>query len=279
MSRVERIGDAALYLGDCREIARIAFAGCQVIVSDPPYSIPHEFGAQNRPDGSHRTLSWEWDKAISAKEIIGVFDDLFCRAVSAFVFCGLRQATPLAEAAARGGLVDKMAAWVKPYPPPPAPGNWWPSAFELAVYGYRSGAYFGDKRPDRRNVFHYDALRHGNGEKLGHPTQKPVALMQRIVSAVCHPEARVFDPFMGSGTTGIAALRLGRKFVGIEIEERWFDIACRRIEAEARQGRLDFDEHADALGSYHDAVKACGERHKAGEPLGDFFLPLRRDGR
>lgn len=52
----------------------------------------------------------------------------------------------------------------------------------------------------------------------------------------------VIDPFMGSGTTGVAALRLGRDFTGIEIDERWFDIACRRIEAEANQGRLALTE-------------------------------------
>ena len=75
------------------------------------------------------------------------------------------------------------------------------------------------------------------GERRFHPNQKPVEVMAWAMSFT--GGQRVFDPFMGSGTTGIAALRLGREFVGVEIEQRWFDIACRRIEHEARQGRLD----------------------------------------
>ena len=70
-----------------------------------------------------------------------------------------------------------------------------------------------------------------------HPTQKPVALMEWCLGFL--PNATtILDPFMGSGTTGVACARLGRKFIGIELEPRYFDIACRRIEAEYRQPRM-----------------------------------------
>jgi site-specific DNA-methyltransferase (adenine-specific) len=73
-----------------------------------------------------------------------------------------------------------------------------------------------------------------------HPTQKPVALMRWCLGFV--PDARtILDPFMGSGTTGVAALQLGRKFIGIEIDPGYFDIACKRIEEAWRQPRL-FEE-------------------------------------
>ena len=68
-----------------------------------------------------------------------------------------------------------------------------------------------------------------------HPTQKPIKLMVRLVNRT---KGTVLDPFMGSGTTGVACARLGRRFVGIEIEPRYFDIACRRIEEAQRQGDL-----------------------------------------
>jgi DNA modification methylase len=242
MRRVEHIGDATLYLGDCREIIDRA----ETVIADPPFSIPHDFHGQDGPHG-RRSLSFGWDRQISVAEIVGAFTPRFRSCGAAFVFCGLRQATPLAEAMAASGLTDKMAAWTKLCPPPPAPGNWWPSAFELAVYGHRAGAYFGDTNPTRSNVFHHDSLRNGNGDKNGHPTQKPIDLMLRLVGALVPVGGFVSDPFMGSGTTGVAALRLGRKFIGIEIEERWFEIACRRIEAEARQGRLAIDEPGAAL--------------------------------
>ena len=70
-----------------------------------------------------------------------------------------------------------------------------------------------------------------------HPFQKPIALMEWCLSFL--PDARIIlDPFMGSGTTGVACAKMGRKFIGIEIEPRYFDIACRRIEEAYRQPRL-----------------------------------------
>ena len=71
-----------------------------------------------------------------------------------------------------------------------------------------------------------------------HPTQKPVSLMCHIVGVSSRSGATILDPFMGSGTTGVACARLGRRFIGIEIEPRYFDIACRRIEAAYRQRDL-----------------------------------------
>lgn len=229
--RVEHIGDATLYLGDCREIAPSLDA--DVVISDPPFSIPHNYQHQKG-----RKLSWEWDAKITVDEIVSVFVPLLRAAHAAFIFCGLRQSTPLALALADAGLPDKMAAWVKRYPVPPAPGNHWPSAFQLAVYGVRPGAFFGDADPRRTNVFHFDALRGFNPDKNGHPTQTPLNLMIRIVGALANLGMTVVDPFMGSGTTGVAALRLGRRFIGIDIESQYFDIACKRIDQEARQGRL-----------------------------------------
>jgi len=78
------------------------------------------------------------------------------------------------------------------------------------------------------------------GERVSdlHPTQKPVLLMDYITRLSVRPEGVVLDPFMGSGTTGVAAHNLGRAFIGIEKDPRYFDIACRRIQDAQRQGRL-----------------------------------------
>jgi site-specific DNA-methyltransferase (adenine-specific) len=69
-----------------------------------------------------------------------------------------------------------------------------------------------------------------------HPTQKPQALMRWCVEKV--DGKTILDPFMGSGTTGVAAIQLGRKFIGIEREPKYFDIACKRIEQAMAQGQL-----------------------------------------
>jgi site-specific DNA-methyltransferase (adenine-specific)/modification methylase len=76
------------------------------------------------------------------------------------------------------------------------------------------------------------ARRDGND----HPTQKPVSIMRWTIEYM--PPGLILDPFMGSGTTGVAAVQMGRDFIGIEREERYFDIACKRIEDVQRQGDL-----------------------------------------
>ena len=71
-----------------------------------------------------------------------------------------------------------------------------------------------------------------------HPTQKPIALMEWCIGHLPATAQTILDPFMGSGTTGVACARLGRRFIGIEIEPKYFDIACRRIEQAQRQADL-----------------------------------------
>ena len=68
-----------------------------------------------------------------------------------------------------------------------------------------------------------------------HPTEKPVNLMRVLIEKT---PGIILDPFMGSGTTGIACFELGREFIGIEMDEKYFDIACNRIEQAQRQGQL-----------------------------------------
>lgn len=76
-----------------------------------------------------------------------------------------------------------------------------------------------------------------DGKQSAHPTQKPVDLMLWCVERV--KGRRILDPYMGSGTTGVACVRLGRRFIGVEIEPKYFDIACRRIADELKRPRLD----------------------------------------
>jgi len=95
----------------------------------------------------------------------------------------------------------------------------------------------------RRIRYMWNGMLRANKEKRGdHPTQKPIGVMSW---AVGHTKGiTVLDPFMGSGTTGVACMNLGRKFIGIEIERKYFDIACERIENAQRQGRMFEPERA-----------------------------------
>ena len=209
-----RIGRCTLYLGDCLEIVdQIEVANA--VVSDPPYGIGFVHQVENIP---HATQ-------FSGKEVIGDDRPFEPRRWLTFPECLLWGANHYAARLPGGGrwlVWDKRAgvgdgksmsdvelAWVK-----------------------------GPRKADRiiRHLwdgFNKDSER---GERRVHPTQKPVKVMQWSLSFI--RGQTVLDPFMGSGTTGVACIRSGRRFLGIEIDQDYFDQACARIEEAVRQPDL-----------------------------------------
>lgn len=235
-----------MYLGDCRDVLSMV-GKVDAVVADPPFSIPHNFGATTYKNGlAHRVLQWDWDAKMTRDDVVCALTLAFERGQSFITFCGLSQATLIADASSDLGFTSKPAVWVKECPPPAGKGNWWPSGMQMAVYGYRAGAYFADDDPRRSNVFIADSYRFGQPGKNGHPTQTPLVLMERFVRSLVPLGGVCLDPFMGSGTTGVACARFGRRFIGIEIEPKWFDLACRRIEAATRQPDLFIEQPAKA---------------------------------
>jgi len=202
MSRVETIGPHTLYLGDCREILP-TLGKVDAVVTDPPYGIG--FAAQptkwQRRAGQQAE---EWDNAVADV-------DLTAFGHNQIIWGGNYYRLP----AARGWL-----SWFKP-DAPPSMGH-----FELAWTNIDTTA--------KQISCSIGAT---NAERVGHPTQKPLAVMRWCVSMLCDART-ILDPFMGSGTTGVACVKLGRKFIGIEIEPKFFDIACRRIEQAMAQPDL-----------------------------------------
>lgn len=218
--RVETIGGATLYLGDCMEILP-TLGKVDAIVTDPPYGILNLEGAGSttavrkspRQQGSgtlkNRLLNVSdvrWDIAPSVE----VFDQM--RAMSGVQIIWGGNYFPLPPA--RGIL-----AWDKEQP--------WPNFSQVEL------AWTSLNRPA--------ALLRLNGSRntpdKEHPTQKPLALMVWCLDFL--PDGvTVCDPYMGSGTTGVAAMQTGRKFIGIERDDKYFDIALRRIEQAANQGQL-----------------------------------------
>ena len=212
MARVEIIGDATLYLGDCREILP-TLGKVDAVVTDPPYGIAHLWkGGFSSKHGWGKAKDEsitrnEWDE----KPLSGELLDLILAAGKQQIIWG-------------GNYFDLPESrcwyvWNKPergFTLAEAELAWTNRDSVIRVFdGNRS-------EPDRQ-----------------HPTQKPVALMSWCVEKT---KGEVLDPFMGSGTTGVACANLGRKFIGIEIEPKYFDIACRRIEAAYKQPRLFKDE-------------------------------------
>lgn len=204
------IGNATLYLGDCREILPI-LPKVDAVVTDPPYGIGKD-GQLHTTGGHGGRKAYEfmgWDSERPTPE---TFTLLLAAANDAVIWGGNYFADLLPP-------TGKWFVWDKGQRINQSDG-------ELA-WTNRQGAL-------RICTMNRVELMLDGAE---HPTQKPDRLMQWCIEQIGKPES-VLDPFMGSGTTGVACMNLGRKFIGIEIEPKYFDIACRRIEDAQRQGRM-----------------------------------------
>lgn len=224
----------AIYCGDAADVIA-DLPECDAIVTDPPYGIVGKFGTSDLY-GSRR-MQFEFDQPEGVMERVAeVVDVAASKAKALHLFCDPDHYGNIAAQVRKHGYTVKPWVRLKKCPPPPMPGNWWPSAFELAMYAYKSGAWFGDESGTRRNVFECDGYRHGirADEKVSHPTQKWLPMIEYIVNAIVPPGGLVIDPFMGSGTTLVAAKISGRRAIGIEIEERYCEMAANRL----RQGVL-----------------------------------------
>jgi DNA modification methylase len=212
--RKEQIGDATLYLGDCRELLPL-LPRVDAVVTDPPYGISHS---------SNYGATWQKTQ-IACDETTAVRDWVADRINGLpAVFFGTWKTPPVFTARA-------CVVWDKG----PAFGMGdlslpWKPSFELA---YVCGDGWTGNRDNGvlRGPVVVSWENHPNvdeAEKRKHPHQKPVWLCGHFIEKL--PNARtILDPFMGSGTTGVACVKLGRKFIGIEIDEKYFEIACKRI--------------------------------------------------
>lgn len=244
------IGDARLYLGDCRTILP-ALGKVDAVVTDPPYSISLEgsSGSFTRLNNKGtRSLSFfegdtDWP-AMTATVLERISLSLELNPLSVYCWCGHRQFGPLIELLERAEYSTRFLVWSKKCPAPAPPRSGWQSGAELCVYGYKPGRRFADGMFN--NVFVADSYRFGQPGKVDHPTQKPMDVtVPPINVSTCRGDL-VLDPFMGSGTTGVACAKLGRKFIGIEIEPKYFDIACKRIEKAYAQGDMFIERPAPA---------------------------------
>lgn len=220
--RIERIGDATLYLGDCREILP-TLGKADAVVTDPPYGIDGGSGTVGKSRAHKHTYASFNDTPENVKK------NIVSATTAALFVCGGR------------GVVIPGPKCFMFYPQPDAFGSvYQPATCSLSIWGRASSQpifYYG--RPPRigKEIGEttYTVTRADAEGAEGHPCPKPLSLMKRLVSLASDVGETVLDPFMGSGTTGVAAAKLGRKFVGIEVEPEYFDIACRRIEAAYKQ--------------------------------------------
>ena len=218
-----------LYQGDCLEILP-TLARVNAAVTDPPYGI----GLETKTSDYRDSKCFDRGESLRASK-------LYCDDPG-HVRPLILKAMPLILEVSERAIIFSGQATLWAYPEPASIGSVFTAAgagrtswgFQCThpVLFYGKDPFLQDGKGGRPNSLRDDQP---NGEKIDHPCPKPVSWMRWAVNRGSRIGETILDPFMGSGTTGVAALKLGRKFVGIEIEPKYFDIACRRIEEATRQ--------------------------------------------
>lgn len=226
--RSEVIGDCTLYLGDALEIMP-ALDSVDHIISDPPYEdeLHKAIGRIKRNDGQKMIESLGFDGVNSIREDIARISVV--RSKGWLILFTLAEGVRAwrDDIQKYQGKYDTCLAWVKPDASPRFNGQGAARGFECAVTAWCGPGYRSWNGGGKRGVFTYCVNTNRQGE---HPTEKPLPLMHELVELYSNTGQIIMDPFMGSGTTGVACVNRGRKFIGIERDQRWFDLSCRRIE-------------------------------------------------
>lgn len=210
-----RIGDCTLHLGDCREVLP-GLPRTDAVITDPPFNAGKEF--QNDDMADEQWLA-------------------FCREVAGAVAAN-RPTNALIEVGKNDTAMRAAFDAVMRY-------RWaialnYTNAMRNGAVGYSNFGlvlWYGEKC-FKRFMDRIDCALHSTVDEFSHPSPKEVGHYRRLCDMFSPECGTICDPFMGSGTTALASIETGRTFVGIEIEPRYFDIACERIENAYRQQRL-----------------------------------------
>ena len=213
-----------LYHGDCLDIMP-QLDPVDLVITDIPYD------EVNRDDNGLRNLNKKdadvlcFDLPIFLEQCVKITRGCF------YTFCGTEQVSRIRETLVDMGLSTRLGFWEKTNPSPMNGQHIWLSGVECFVYGKKkNGVHNANcKNPVFKNVVARNQI---------HPTQKPFGVIQQIVLASSNPNQDVLDPCFGSGTLGVVCEKNNRRWIGIEISEKYCEIAAKRIESEASQLKL-----------------------------------------
>ncbi len=237
------MADSILYNEDClRAMKRLANDSIDLILTDPPYNLgnfmkgrdtnlkkmrENFFGAAGWDD----LTSEEWEKSMD-----GFFEEsarLLKKGGAMLVFMSIIKVETLIKIAETHGLYYKTTGiWHKLNPMPRNMNLHFVNSTEAWVYftyGKRTGT-FNNNGKVMHDFFETSVVTNGERKAGKHPTQKPIALMDHFITVLSNEGDMILDPFMGSGSTGVASKKNKRNFIGIELDENYFQIATRRIQ-------------------------------------------------
>ena len=201
------------------------------IITDPPYNISKEnnfYTLKNRQGVDFG----EWDKGFDVCDWIKDYVKILDANGSIIIFCSYLYLSFIVQELNQNGMVVKdIIHWQKTNPMPRNVDRRYVSDVEYAIWAVKKGAKW---------VFHKDGAYNrsiiqcaitSKNQRYGHPTAKPVELLEKIILTHTNENDLILDPFMGVGSTGVAALKNNRKFLGIEINKEYFDIVEKRLQS------------------------------------------------
>jgi site-specific DNA-methyltransferase (adenine-specific) len=215
------MNDVKLYNDDCMNVLpSLKDGSISLTLTDIPYDeVNRKSGGLRNLDKSHADIiTFPLDDFID--EIVRVTSG------SIYIFCGSVQVSHIRSRLIEHGLSVRHCIWEKTNPSPMNGQHIWLSSIENCVFAKKSGAVFNEHC--KSAVWRNATERYKN-----HPTPKPIKLMSRLIEASSNVGDIVFDPCMGSGSVGIAAKQTGRKFIGIEMNDEYFQQTKERIEGTA----------------------------------------------
>lgn len=201
-----------------------------LVVTDPPYEIATRGAGIYKQDDKRYVQELDVMSNGFSEEVL----DQLCRLmkkINIYIFCSQKQIIPLLTYfVVNRGCNYNIITWHKTNPIP-ACGNKYLTDTEYILFFREKGVrVYGTY--ETKKTWYATPLNQGDKKKYNHPTIKPVDILQNLIVNSSKEGEVVFDPFMGSGSTGVACKKTNRDFVGIEIDKTYYDIAVERIEAE-----------------------------------------------
>lgn len=210
--------------------------GVQVdhIITDPPYNISKDNNFSTMKSANRQGVDFgEWDKEFDLYSWVEEYSKLLKPGGSFIIFASYRYISYMIDTLekCKNVVVKDILKWIKTNPMPRNINRRYVQDTEFAIWAVKKGEKWIFNKPHDvsylRAEFHTAVV--SGKERTKHPTQKSLKLMKDIIRIHTDPGQKILDPFMGSGTTGVAALELSRDFIGVELSEEYFEIARERI--------------------------------------------------
>jgi len=216
-----------LYYGDCLEILSLIEDKVDLVLTDPPYNASKS-KIKHKQTG-YKAINEKWDIAFDAKFI------KYINANQELIFCSHHSLSLYLNRTPK-----QILHWIKNNPMFSVSGKTYMYSVEYILWYVNGSPYIFNLPKQRKDCFFYNKIVGSDKRRTEHPTQKPIELIIDLINIHSNNNDLILDPFLGSGTTAVACEKLGRRWIGIEISEKYCEIAKQRIKAEADQFKMEF---------------------------------------